>query len=140
MFGSNQPPVLYSEFQRIEQAKIVNEFVKSILALDPHANVIVLGDLNDFQFSKPVTTLAGGELTNLIDSLPVNERYSYVYDGNSQVLDQILVSQAVLGSAEVDVVHVNAEFNSAPSDHDPVLARLSFRHQYLMPYIAQNAQ
>jgi uncharacterized repeat protein (TIGR01451 family) len=139
LFGSNQPPILYSEIQRIEQARIVNDFVKSILALDPHANVIVLGDLNDFQFSNPVTTLVGSELTNLVSALPVNERYSYVYDGNSQVLDQILVSRAALSSAEVDVVHVNAEFSSAPTDHDPVLARLSFRFLYLMPFIAQNA-
>ena len=34
-----------------QQAQIVNDFVDAILAVDPNANVVVLGDLNDFEFS-----------------------------------------------------------------------------------------
>ena len=71
LFGHFQPPVLSSEVQRIQQATVLNNFVKHILSLDPQANVIVLGDLNDFQFSAPISTLAGDELTvlNLLDAL-----------------------------------------------------------------------
>jgi predicted extracellular nuclease len=48
-----------------------------------------------------------------------------VFDGNSQVLDQILVSGALLTSApEYDSVHVNAEFADQASDHDPQIARV----------------
>ncbi|MCA9973143.1 MAG: DUF11 domain-containing protein [Anaerolineales bacterium] len=128
LFGSFQPPILASEAQRLQQAQVVNDFVDSILALDPNANVIVAGDLNDFQFSPPLMVLEGGVLKNLIELLPVAERYTYVYDGNSQALDHILVSGNLLGpaQAEVDVVHTNAEFDTdfRYTDHDPVLAQL----------------
>jgi predicted extracellular nuclease len=57
------------------------------------------------------------------------ERYSYVFEGNSQVLDQILVSNTLLRSFPVDYdpVHVNAEFADQASDHDPQVARLDLR-------------
>jgi predicted extracellular nuclease len=59
-----------------------------------------------------------------METLPVWERYSYVFEGNSQTLDQILVSKALKGDAEYDSVHVNAEFHDQASDHDPQVARL----------------
>jgi predicted extracellular nuclease len=57
------------------------------------------------------------------------ERYSYVFEGNSQVLDQILVSNNLLGrfGIEYDPVHVNSEFANQASDHDPQVARLDLR-------------
>lgn len=128
LFGSSQPPILSSEVQRLQQAQIVNNFVDSILAADPNANVAVVGDLNDFQFSNPIEVLqAGGVLNNLIETLPLNEQYTYVFEGNSQVLDHILVSDNLIeqGNAEIDVVHVNAEFAIQDSDHDPLVARFT---------------
>ncbi|MEP7359388.1 MAG: endonuclease/exonuclease/phosphatase family protein, partial [Anaerolineales bacterium] len=100
------------------------------LALDPGANLVVLGDLNDFQWSPPLDTLtAGGGLHILINTLPENERYSYNFDANAQVLDHILLSDNLFDHALAgfDVVHVNSEFaeNLQASDHDPSLVRLS---------------
>jgi len=87
----------------------------------------VLGDLNDFEFSSPVMTLKGAGLTALIETLPANERYSYVYEGNSQTLDHLLVSSGLLSfKTGFDLVHVNAEFLDQASDHDPGVARFSF--------------
>ncbi|WP_234436134.1 endonuclease/exonuclease/phosphatase family protein [Streptomyces sp. NRRL S-813] len=121
--GAFQPPTLSSETQRTAQAKEVNTFVSGLLDKDPKAKVVVLGDLNDYQFSKPLAALtSGGVLTDLINTLPVNERYSYVYDGNSQTLDHILVSPAVK-KPEYQVVHINAEFSDQTSDHDPQVVR-----------------
>ena len=54
LFGVHQPPVFSSEVQRIQQATVVHDFVNAILTADPNANVLVLGDLNDFQFSTPL--------------------------------------------------------------------------------------
>src|SRR5207249_7018950 len=51
LFGRFQPPTLSSEVQRNQQAQVVHDFVASVLGLDPNARVIVLGDLNDFDFS-----------------------------------------------------------------------------------------
>ncbi|MEU6645135.1 endonuclease/exonuclease/phosphatase family protein [Saccharomonospora sp. NPDC046836] len=121
--GINQPPTRSSEVQRLEQAKVLRTFVDKLLAADPGANIVVAGDLNDFQFSPTLRTLTeGGALTALIDTLPENQRYSYVYDGSSQVLDHLLVSRS-LRKVDYDVVHINAEFAQQASDHDPQVVR-----------------
>jgi endonuclease/exonuclease/phosphatase family metal-dependent hydrolase len=125
LFGRFQPPARSSEDARHQQAASVNAFVKQILAAERKANVIVLGDINDFEFSQTTQILEGNELQSLLPLLPSNERYSYVFEGNSQVLDQILFSEnALRGLSEFDVVHVNAEFHDQASDHDPSVARL----------------
>jgi uncharacterized protein len=126
LFGPNQPPTLTSEVQRQQQATIVKNFVDSILAIDPHANVLVAGDLNDFEFSKPVSTLESAGLTSLIETLPENERYTYNFEGNAQTLDHILVSSNLRSKLDAyDVVHVNSEFADQDSDHDPSVARFN---------------
>ena len=125
LWGHRQPPVLASEVQRMQQATIVRNFVQSIFAVDPNTEVVVLGDLNDFEFSNPVMTLKGAPLNDLIETLPANERYSYVFEGNSQTLDHILVSNSLLPVAETDVVHVNSEFWDQASDHEPQVATLT---------------
>jgi len=127
LFGKNQPPTLSSEEQRIEQARIVNQFVSKIHEQNKDANVVVLGDLNDFQFSNPIQTLKGDDLTNLIDLVPEHDRYTYIYQGNSQVLDHILVSNRLAAGAQTDIIHVNADYmeeHGRVSDHDIVLTQL----------------
>jgi predicted extracellular nuclease len=127
IFSRWQPPTNFSEGPRHGQAQVVNDFVDAVLAKDKDANVIVLGDINDFEFSETIEILEGDELTTLMRILPPTERYSYVFEGNSQVLDQILVSAAILKRAPAyDVVHVNAEFADArqASDHEPQVAYL----------------
>jgi hypothetical protein len=135
LFGRNQPQNRISEAQRHKQATLVNQFVASILAVDPQAYVILGGDFNDFEFSTTMNILrtgaangqGGAELVNLYDLLPENERYSYVFEGNTQALDHILASPAVMSGAspEYDVVHLNAEFFDQQSDHDPQVARFN---------------
>lgn len=129
LFGAVQPPLIMSEVQRIQQAQIVHDFVASILAINPNSRVIVLGDLNDFHFSEPVQVLKGALLHNLIETLPASERYTYVYDGNSQVLDHILVSQPLSEAlVSLDILHLNSEFDywQQFSDHDPVVATFTW--------------
>ena len=125
-FGRFQPPTRASEAQRTEQAGLVNGFVRDLLAADPSARIVVLGDLNDGPASATLAALRGDQLTNLIETLPEAERYSYVFGGQSEAIDQILISPGLLAAAPtVDVVHVNAEFITGVSDHDPVLARFT---------------
>lgn len=128
LYGHTQPPTRISEVQRNQQATVVHDFVQSIVTADAQAKVVVLGDLNDFPFSTALATLKGTPaiLTDLISTLPANEQYTYVFEGNSQVLDHILVtSGANLPSLQYDVVHVNAEFVDQVSDHDPQIVRLT---------------
>jgi predicted extracellular nuclease len=127
LFGRFQPPVRSSETQRHQQAQIVHDFVQSILIADPGAAVVVLGDLNDFEFSDTVAILSAGVLHDLLTTLPQSERYTYVFEGNSQSLDHILLSNALKTRPfAYDIVHVNAEFSTQASDHDPQVVRLSF--------------
>jgi len=132
LFGRFQPPTLVTEAQRTAEAQVVRGFVDEILAADPNANVIVLGDLNDFEFRPPLTTLKGGggtALHALIETLPQDERYTYVFDGNSQALDHILLSDNLFTHFQFayDVVHVNSEFPDQASDHEPQVVRLDLR-------------
>ncbi|MGW4214923.1 endonuclease/exonuclease/phosphatase family protein [Lentzea sp. NPDC004789] len=119
MHGRNQPPARSSEVQRAKQAAALKAFTEQIRAIDKGANVILAGDLNDYQFSPAVKTLTGdGNLKALIETLPVNERYSYVFEGSSQTLDHLLMSKNITRFS-YDVVHINAEFADQASDHDP---------------------
>ena len=125
--GHRQPPIQVTAAQRHQQAQVVHDFVAKILAGDPNADIVVDGDLNDFEFSDTVSILKAGVLTDLIDTLPLNERYSYVFEGNSQTLDHVLLSHALKTRPfAFDVVHVNAEFADQASDHDPSVVRLPF--------------
>jgi Ca2+-binding RTX toxin-like protein len=132
--GRFQPPSRSSEIQRHQQAQLVNDFVDSILALDPNAHVLVTGDLNDFQFSETlniVRGIPGGSGTPVLFdpklSMPASEQYTYIFEGNSQVLDSTVFSAALRDrAAAYDTVHVNSEFASNASDHDPSVARFYF--------------
>ncbi|WBW96485.1 FN3 associated domain-containing protein [Oceanirhabdus sp. W0125-5] len=127
-FGKVQPPVKGSEPNRHKQAQVVNEFIKEILEAKPDANIVVLGDMNDYEYSETLSILKGDELVNMIETLPKQERYTYVYGGNSQVLDNMLVSKNIVDKTVVDVVHLNAEFtehSGRASDHDPVMIQIS---------------
>ena len=122
--GRFQPPTRSSEVQRHQQATIEAGFVQQIRAIDPNANIVVLGDLNDFEFSETIDILEAAGLSDLYDTLPLPERYSYVFQGNSQTLDHILVSGSLADRSTLDVVHVNAEFADQASDHDPSVVRI----------------
>ncbi|WP_240794317.1 5'-nucleotidase C-terminal domain-containing protein [Bacillus sp. BHET2] len=126
VFGKNQPPVLGSEDQRLQIAEIVNSFVSDIQNKNEDANVVVMGDLNDFEFSAPLQKLKGEELTNLVETLPENERYTYTYQGNAQVLDHMLVSNRLAAGAEYDIVNFNSPYmeeHGRASDHDAYIGQ-----------------
>jgi hypothetical protein len=128
IFGRRQPRIESSKPRRTAQARVVAEFVEQVLRASADARIVVLGDLNDFENTEPLQVLEGAGLEDLVTRVPLENRYSYVYLGNSQVLDHILVSKAMAAEAEIDMVQVNSEFPAADraSDHDPVIARFSF--------------
>jgi predicted extracellular nuclease len=131
VLGRFQEPRRSSEVQRRGQAEVLNRFVRRILSLDARARVVVLGDLNDFDFSETLrvvergTTPRSRELVNLWRLLPRRERYSYIFQGNAQTLDHILVSPFLLrrGRPDFEPVHINTEFADQISDHDPPIVR-----------------
>ncbi|MBU8879612.1 endonuclease [Bacillus sp. FJAT-29790] len=126
-FGRNQPVQLGSVAKRVEIAKVINGFVANVHKENPLANVVVLGDLNDFEFSQSLQALKGDQLTNMIETLPAEERFTYIYQGNSQVLDHILVSNHLAENALANIININSlymEEHGRASDHDPVMVEL----------------
>ncbi|KPJ93749.1 MAG: hypothetical protein AMJ55_07500 [Gammaproteobacteria bacterium SG8_15] len=149
LFGINQPPVRITEEQRKLQAQTVRNFVNQLFVANPKANVIVAGDLNDFQFAEPgegddhpIAIIEGlaeeVALTNLIREVKESERFTYIYDGNSQALDHMLVSPSLLEQVKtVRIPRFNANYPeilgadptsaNRSSDHDPIVATFKLK-------------
>ena len=126
LFGAVQPPADAGDAARTAQAAAVGAYVNAHLADQPAAHYAILGDWNGFYFEQAQTQLTDGVFTNLaVALLPEAERYSYLFDGNSQLIDNILVTGGLVPGAQIDAVHINAEFTGTrPTDHDPQVALL----------------
>ena len=126
-----------TEPRRVMEAEWNAHLVDQVLMADPDAYVVVLGDLNDYYDSAPLRALTqgdtpGGRLVNTLGVLPPEERYSYIFQGVSQLLDHVLVTPALAAArVRVNVLHLNADYPPADpedpsprhcSDHDPVVA------------------
>jgi len=112
---------------RLAQVRRIGDFVALRRGEQPEVEVVVLGDFNDYAFSPPLEELGRRGLVNLTWRLPPRERYSFVFEGNGQAIDHVLVSRGFLRGARFDVIHANSERPDGPeraSDHDPVVAWL----------------
>lgn len=130
LFGSTQPPVYGSEVQRKQIANIVYDFVEEIKADNPNANIVSVGDYNDFQFSDSMKIFEGELMTNMINHVEQSDRYTYLFQGNSQVLDHIVVSNNLVPKTKIDILHINADFTDMAgraSDHDPVMVQVDLK-------------
>jgi predicted extracellular nuclease len=131
--------------QRTAQAQVVRDYVTGLLAENPAALVVVMGDLNtskrggtqeDLLASIRILTGVPPEL-QLTNLLPLKKdifEYTFIWEGENEILDHILVSPALLERfVGVDVLHFNAAYSEAMwlagktavrcSDHDPLEAR-----------------
>ncbi|MFZ4688164.1 MAG: choice-of-anchor I family protein, partial [Polymorphobacter sp.] len=119
LFGSVQPSINGSAAERLVQAQNVANYVTS---LGTSAKVVVLGDLNEFANEESLAPLGTAGLSALSLTLPETERYSFIFEGNAQELDQVYISGNLTAASTLDIVHVNAEFvgtAARASDHDP---------------------
>jgi predicted extracellular nuclease len=122
---------------RLAMASHVAGLLAELEEREPQTPVVVLGDLNDFEDSAPLTRLTeGGRLVDLHGRAAGERAYTSLFQGVSQTLDYILVVPALLPRvAAFGPSHVNVDFaHAAPasppgsshrvSDHDPLLLRL----------------
>jgi predicted extracellular nuclease len=125
LFGEGERIVGRAEARR-DQATAIRALLADRAAWAGPAHWIVLGDLNDHWFSEPLSILKSeGEerLVNLIETRPMDERWTYIFRGTGQAIDHILTTPALADRAEVEVVHVNARLADQAADHEPILAR-----------------
>jgi predicted extracellular nuclease len=142
---SCQPPTRSTETLRKSQAQYVRDYINNLETMTPTIKLLVAGDLNDFYFPEPgegrdpVTILKGDTmtdtsvLTNLVELVPDASRWTYNFEGNSQVLDHILINPNLETSRrDQAIAHFDNEFHGgyvtdpgvpyALSDHDPPVA------------------
>lgn len=100
--------------KRKSQAEFLANLIQSRQAANPREQIVSIGDYNAFQFSDgyvdvigtirgipsqnvtdPSPDLVNPDLLTGLDSVPAEERYSYVFNGSAQVLDHILYNQAI---------------------------------------------
>jgi uncharacterized protein len=133
--GSVQPPANAGEAARNAQGAAVAAFVQEALAANPNLKLGVLGDFNAFYFEQSVSQIEGLVMTNLHRTLPEEERYTYIFDGNAQAIDHMLVSGGLMPGVSFDVVHINAEQSASnrATDHDPVVGRFFIKAPNVAP-------
>jgi predicted extracellular nuclease len=134
--------------RRVLQAEALLDFINDTLVpLDP--DVMVIGDLNAYGGEDPIQTLVGGGLINQIAAhVPVEDRYSFVFDGAAGYLDHFLSTPSMnvqipgvdffhINADEISFIDYNTEFKDGiyppdlysahmyrSTDHDPVLVGL----------------
>lgn len=125
----------YTLPRRLQEAQFIAGLVQSLHNAEPTHPIFVLGDLNDFPNSQPVNILTSAGLHDLTQTISHDERFTYNYQGVSQVLDYILYYPTPgISPMEMQVFHVNADYPYVlqgdpttlyrASDHDPLLVTL----------------
>lgn len=122
--------IAYTQLRRMEEAVYISELVPRLHSQYPMALIAVIGDLNDYPASQPLTTLKAAGLADLSHQIDQTQRYSYNHRGISQVLDYVLITSALNIGTHVDVAHINTDFPAVfekvadavyrSSDHDPL--------------------
>jgi len=128
-YGIVQPPGDPSASARTAQVRAVRDYVRALPA-DEKRTVVILGDFNAYWYETPLLLLTGGDpaFRNLALDEPPGERISYVFEGNSQSLDHLLVLLDEGQTGSMQTLHVNSvqPDSRKVSDHDPKLMRLIF--------------
>jgi len=129
-----------TEPRRTAQAAWNVAVMQQILANDPDAQIVVMGDLNSFYHTLPIDTLENAGLAHAFDIFGEDEAlpYTYIFEGKTQSLDHILMTQNLFDRVgNVEALHINADYplplpdDDSPrrvSDHDPLVVRFSFSH------------
>ncbi len=105
--------------KRLAQAQYVAQQVQLLQDADPDINLVVAGDFNAFEFTdgyvdvtghmkgsftpadnlvcqtNPCTDYVWPDLLNQVLMIPAEERYSFIFGGNAQVLDHALTSEGL---------------------------------------------
>ena len=133
--------------RRLGEAQFLSNLTEEIRISEGGANLIILGDLNDFPNSQPLSLLTDEGFFDITQNIDSSNRYTYIYHGISQVLDYILLNKAsTLNPLAVIPIHINADYPyrlsmdettfHRSSDHDPLIVQFSMPgYQAYLPII-----
>ncbi|MBP6015672.1 MAG: hypothetical protein KA586_03055 [Candidatus Promineofilum sp.] len=140
-FKSKRGGEIETDLERVRQAVVLNSLAAELLASDPLAGIVALGDFNDTDLSPVLALLSdpgqGGVFVSALAAVPPAERYSYNFGGVVELIDEVLLSPALAQEASwATIMHtgtnypVGWRFDTSPerrpyrtSDHDiPVVA------------------
>jgi predicted extracellular nuclease len=140
------------------QAEFLARFAGERQKANPSERIALVGDFNFYQFNDGIMDVIGTikgspapadsvqnaaedlvnpDLLNLVDLIPAETRYSFVFDGNAQVIDQFIVNEVFRKHiAGFGFAHLNADYpeiyRNDPnrverfSDHDAAVAFFNF--------------
>lgn len=130
------PGNLYTQPRRLEQANAIAGLLAQIRSIDAQADVVLLGDFNDAPESPVLQIFASAGLEVLSYSQAAEQRYSFIQEGVSHLIDGILVDLHFgMCAGEAYIAHINSDFPVVfeqvadipyrSSDHDPVMFSLN---------------
>lgn len=100
-----------TEPKRVLAASVLKSKVDHILALDPKARIIIMGDMNDEPINKSLNeTLgakspdSGAKLVNLMIPDDTTGLGTYFYSGNWNMLDNLVVSDELISGKRIQIV------------------------------------
>jgi predicted extracellular nuclease len=140
------------------QAEYLAKLVAERQKANPNERILLVGDFNAYQFNDGIVDVIGTikgtpapkdqvlnpsedflnpDLTDLIDKIREDQRYSYSFDGNAQVLDHFLANDAMKKHlAGFGYLRVNADYSETLrgdasrverySDHDIPVGYFTF--------------
>ncbi len=124
--------------RRTQQAQFTADLAKAALAANASARVAVGGDLNVFPVpdSNQLASLHSA-LNTLYSAVPASSAFSYIFQGQSQTLDHIFVSNTLNAElVQARFAHINADYPESASadgttpykcsDHDPLYGLFRF--------------
>lgn len=136
-FKSKRGGVAETVGRRLAQAATVNALVREIQQSEGIDSVVVLGDFNDYDQSAVMQAITDkGALIDALAAVTREERYSYIFDGASQLIDWILVSPALNDKiVSAGILHSNADYpiQLGDSGESEYLALRSSDHD--VPYV-----
>lgn len=130
---------------RSTQAAALKDWVAGLTSSSGETDVLMMGDFNAYLNEDPIKALEAAGHEALLKRLPADQRYTYVFSGESGALDHAFASSTLKNQVSgVAVWHINAEeplvldYNTEfktddryaatayrSSDHDPVLVGLT---------------
>jgi uncharacterized protein len=148
--------------KRAAQAEFLADLVQARQVASPGERIVLVGDFNAFEFNDGYVDSMGAilgapaspdevvvasadlvnpDLANLAAAEPPDERYSYVFDGNAQSLDHVVVNQALVSATydrRVRHARTDADFPETARNNRTTPTRLS-DHDALVAYFDADA-